>query len=339
MTIHGNYRAYFRCDGEITIEVGTTKVNILKMKNGSTAMDYVTQNKAVVKFSVNDHDYESEQVTKKGDNEFLSMEIKQNRWRFFREFSQGVQCEVFAHFEMSHWYFWRLHCAISCADNQLIQRLVAPKPKGSKSNAVARISRGSFSLDREYQLQALRNMLSCGPGAPYLLLGPFGTGKTYVLAAAVDQLLKNPQNRILVCTHQNVGADKLYLSLQESLHAVQTAKLVLRLVPDDQGTVVRNNALMHPYSCEAVRNISVKRLSKWPAIITTFSTAFAIKDKHRREGGTLHFSTIIIDEGAQSREPEALGALLLADSDTHIIIAGDHQQVLLLIAQFPKVHK
>ena len=293
-------------------------------------MEYAAQNKAMVKFSVDDYDYESEQVTKKGDNDFLSMGIKHQSRRFFRTLDQGVQLRVFAHFEINHWYFWRLHCAISCADRQLIKRLAeAPRAKSCKLNPVARIRRGAYVLDREYQLQALQNMLSCKHGVPYLLLGPFGTGKTYVLAAAIDQLLKNPQNRILVCTHQNTGADKLYLSLQENLHAVETARLVLRLVPDDQG-VARNTALMHPYSCKAVRNISIRELSKWPAIITTFSTALAIKDKYRREGDTLHFSNIIIDEGAQSREPEALGALVLADPDTHIVIAGDHRQVCTL---------
>ena len=284
-------------------------------------MDYATQNKATLKFSVDGHDYKSDKMLRNPEKDSLSMEIKQRR--FFRRFDYGDQLKVFVHFEISHWYFWRLHCAISCMDDYLIKRLVAPNPKVSST---VRIRGGAYRLDREYQLQALEKMLSCKPGAPYLLLGPFGTGKTYVLAAAVERLLSDPHNRVLVCTHQNTGADKLYRSLQENLHAVQTAKHVLRVVPDDQG-MARHRALMHPYSCSAVHDIRISQLSKWPVIITTFSTAHTINDKHHKEGGTLHFSHIIVDEGAQSREPEAVGALLLAHSDTKIIIAGDHKQV------------
>lgn len=38
---------------------------------------------------------------------------------------------------------------------------------------------------------------------PILIIGPFGTGKTFTLAQAVKSLLKNPENRVLVCTHSN----------------------------------------------------------------------------------------------------------------------------------------
>lgn len=288
-------------------------------------MDYASLNKATVRFTLDDHDYETERVSKPVDKDILSVELKSRS--FFQQYDSGYQFKCFAHFEMTHWHFWRLHCAISYTNEYLIKLLVKPNLKASKvARSPAVMHRVSYTLDHEYQLQALKNMISCKPGVPYLLLGPFGTGKTHVLAAAVEQLLKNPQNRVLVCTHQNTAADKLYLSLQESLHPVQTAKHVLRVVPDDQGTL-RNFAFMQPYSCEAVHKINIRRLSKWPVIITTFSTALTIKDKHEREGGTLSFSTIIVDEGAQSREPEALGALVLANSNTRIIIAGDHQQV------------
>lgn len=296
------------------------------MKNGIAAMDYASQNKSTVRFSVSDNNYETETVTKSVERDVLSMTMKQKR-KFFSHFDEGSQLKVFAHFEISHWYFWRLHCAISCADDHLISRLVRPKLRQAKSRKAVSVRNSTYTLDQEYQLPALKKMLSCKISTPYLLLGPFGTGKTHVLAAAIEQFLKNPQNRIIVCTHQNTGADKLYLSLQENMHAVQTAKSVLRVVPDDSIMFRTQHSLYHPSSCKTVHSISIRRLSKWPVIITTFSTALTIKDKLLQEGGKLHFSNIIMDEGAQSREPEALGALVLADSDTRIIIAGDHQQV------------
>lgn len=319
--------AHNRCDGVVIIHVERNRIRITDMENGSAAMDYAAQNKAMVKFSVDGYDYEGDKMIRNAEKDYLLMEIKQTR--FFRQFSQGNQLRVFVHFEISHWYFWRLHCAISCASDHLIEQLVEPQPKSSKSKSAASLTRGNYSLDKEYQLQALTKMLSCRPGAPYLLLGPFGTGKTYVLAATVERLVSDSHNRILVCTHQNTAADKLYRSLQEKLEAVRTARLALRVVPDDQGSF-HNKEFLQPYSCEAVRNLNIHRLSKWPVIVTTFLTALTIKDKHCKEGGTLHFSHIIMDEGAQSREPEALAALVLADSDTRIIIAGDHQQVCCL---------
>lgn len=38
---------------------------------------------------------------------------------------------------------------------------------------------------------------------PLLLVGPYGTGKTYTLAQAAKQALEDPDARILICTHSN----------------------------------------------------------------------------------------------------------------------------------------
>jgi len=40
------------------------------------------------------------------------------------------------------------------------------------------------------------------------------------------------------------------------------------------------------------------------------------------------FTHILIDEGAQTREPEAVAPLGLADDNAKIVIAGDHLQVI-----------
>ena len=298
------------------------------MKNGSAAMDYAIQNKASVKFSVHGYNYDGDRMFRNLNTErdSLTVEIKQSG--FFRRFHLYAQWKTFVHFNISHWYFWRLHRAIARADNRLIERLVMPRLKHFELSDIGR--RGSYKLDQEYQFQALKKMLSCKPGAPYLLLGPFGTGKTYVLAAFVERLLSSSHgNRILVCTHQNTGADKLYRSLQENLDGIHCH--ALRLVPDTGG-LNRNSALLQPYSCRAVHKIKVHQLAQWEVIITTFLTALTIKDKLIKEKTTLHFSHIVIDEGAQSREPEALGALVLADPNTHIVIAGDHRQVCVSVS-------
>lgn len=45
---------------------------------------------------------------------------------------------------------------------------------------------------------------------PILVIGPYGTGKTFTLAQAIRELIKEPSNRILLCTHSNSAAD-LYI--------------------------------------------------------------------------------------------------------------------------------
>lgn len=53
------------------------------------------------------------------------------------------------------------------------------------------------------------------PLPPILLIGPFGTGKTYTLAQAIRHLLTQPEARILICTHSNSAAD---LYIKDYLH-------------------------------------------------------------------------------------------------------------------------
>lgn len=43
---------------------------------------------------------------------------------------------------------------------------------------------------------------------PILLVGPFGTGKTYTLAQGIRMILnKGPEHKVLLCTHSNSAAD------------------------------------------------------------------------------------------------------------------------------------
>lgn len=53
------------------------------------------------------------------------------------------------------------------------------------------------------------------PLPPILLIGPFGTGKTYTLAQAIKQLLLQDGTKILICTHSNSAAD---LYIKDYLH-------------------------------------------------------------------------------------------------------------------------
>ena len=53
------------------------------------------------------------------------------------------------------------------------------------------------------------------PLPPILIIGPYGTGKTFTLGKAIESLLTDDRNRILICTHSNSAAD---LYIKEYLH-------------------------------------------------------------------------------------------------------------------------
>ena len=56
------------------------------------------------------------------------------------------------------------------------------------------------------------------PLPPLLIIGPYGTGKTFTLGKAIESLLKDERgekNKILICTHSNSAAD---LYIKEYLH-------------------------------------------------------------------------------------------------------------------------
>ena len=50
---------------------------------------------------------------------------------------------------------------------------------------------------------------------PILIIGPYGTGKTFTLGKAIETLLSDENNKILICTHSNSAAD---LYIKEYLH-------------------------------------------------------------------------------------------------------------------------
>lgn len=219
------------------------------------------------------------------------------------------------HFDISHDHYKHQHRAIENADDCTLVKIFPRNNNATSSSGIQVSTTRPFRLDRQYQAKALQKMLSCSPDAPFLLLGPFGTGKTYLLAATVAKLLDTRGNKILVCTHRRRGADSIYKTLRDnrignvarmlgSTDAVETAK--------------------HFGTSAVAPGIEAANFS---VLVTTFGVAGNLVELVHQ--GEMHFSHILIDEGAQCPEPEALGALVLADDDTKVIIVGDNKQVSL----------
>ena len=189
---------------------------------------------------------------------------------------------------------------------------------------------GTFSAD---QRQALK-MVICSPsnGPPCLITGPFGTGKSHLLATAAYWLFRNSYDaqksvRILVCTQQRESADHFFLLYHGLMsndedatvfivrdYGFHNAKLRKRYITVN-GLKERMDRHLNSDSGE-IKNF---------LIISPCLTALRLQKARFLQN---FFTHIFIDEGAQMREPEAIAPLSLASENTKVVIAGDQWQVL-----------
>lgn len=187
---------------------------------------------------------------------------------------------------------------------------------------------------------------------PVLLLGPFGTGKTFTIAHVLRMLVKNSDNRILLCTHSNSAAD---LYIKEFFHVWYKADKHPRLKPiriyykmRALNTVGEQHVASNPliikgriviWLCFAIQVHPVvqqyclmdehgrfrepveRDLEDCGLIVTTLTTSSCLISLN------LSLTHIVIDEAAQAIECEALIALTLANQDTRLILAGDQMQL------------
>ena len=229
------------------------------------------------------------------------------------------------HFILKHSYFRNLHKSLDKINAKTIECLIPDcnnlQPEQESYPHIAYPAEEFLKLDKEYQLLALKKMMVCGNAAPFLLTGPFGTGKTKVLAVAAINFLKRPANRVLICTSHLQSADAYidsYFGKMVDNHTLPRNVDPVRLVGDHYKYFGKYKHLFkNGHNHQEVNPIKHSRL-----VITTFLTApQLINLKVKR------FTHILIDEGAQTREPETIAPLGLADDNTKIVIAGDHLQV------------
>ena len=312
-----------RCDNadillkiEPSLEKGSHCVGYL-MNLGYTAMDYASYNRAEVLITLQNGYQFTTTVLDTPDYDTNALVLRNIPSKFISP--QVLPGSV--HFDISHSHYHHQHIAIESADECILAKIFPPdlrtiQSKNTKQE-LATLYVGQFPLDWQYQQKSLNQMLSCGSEAPYLLLGPFGTGKTYLLAAMVTKLTetRRKQNRVLVCTHRRRGADGIYRILQD-----KRIRNIARMV----GGTEEAERLSMFGSSAVTPDVAA---SNYSVLVTTFGVAGNLVKLVRQ--GLIHFSHILIDEGAQCSEPEALGALILASKSTKIIVVGDNKQVLL----------
>ena len=183
------------------------------------------------------------------------------------------------------------------------------------------------------QSHAIDVMLDSTQKAPVLLLGPFGAGKTRTIAASVNRIIarRQPESKILICTHSNSAADHYIEEYFHPRHKI--AELDPRTVPlrinweHRYTTSVSDKVLtycLQDLNTGLFASPTKEDLDKHTIIICTLVTSESLYKLDLPED---YFSHIFIDEAAQAMEVEALVPLLLATRDTRVVLAGDHLQV------------
>nr|XP_021533534.1 helicase with zinc finger domain 2 [Neomonachus schauinslandi] len=164
------------------------------------------------------------------------------------------------------------------------------------------------------------------PIAPLLIYGPFGTGKTYTLAMASLEVIRQPHTRVLICTHTNSAAD---IYIEEHFHRYVSSghpeASPLRVMyadrPPSQTDAATLQYCLLTEDRRAFRPPTRAELEQHRIVVATTSQAREL----RVPAG--FFSHILIDEAAQMLECEALTPLRYASPSTRVVLAGDHMQV------------
>ena len=178
------------------------------------------------------------------------------------------------------------------------------------------------------QMHALRKIINSNPSkAPVLCVGSFGTGKTRVLARAAYQILFNDkQAKVLICAHHQASADSFVQNyfgrmIDSGWHCWR----LIRLYPKNYSNRVQKLEFQEYYmTIGMLRKLNKKSIR---LVVTTFSTSLHLLEYL----GQNHFTHILLDEGAQTREPETIAPLCLANKNTKIVIVGDHKQVSCIL--------
>ncbi|KAM4691302.1 putative helicase with zinc finger domain [Rhinophrynus dorsalis] len=165
---------------------------------------------------------------------------------------------------------------------------------------------------------------------PVLIIGPYGTGKTFTLAQAVKHILKQQDtSRVLICTHSNSAAD---LYIKDYLHPyVETGNPQARplRVYFRNRWVKTVHPVVHQYclisSTHAMFQMPQKEdILRHRVVVVTLSTSQYLCQLDLEPG---FFTHILLDEAAQAMECETIMPLALANKQTRIVLAGDHMQL------------
>ena len=249
---------------------------------------------------------------------------------FYSVLDNRRQAQVLVWFEVKHSYFKNLTKSVDRISDEALYRIIPTASHFQNfSDPKENIAYpAKFPLD-EYQCCALKQILFSKSKAPTLILGPFGSGKTRLLSVAtlliMEEAQKLQQNaRILICAYHQHSADTFMTEYFEQMLVDSEHPLKANVVRvtnmqhrADKKHFIRVDQFMD--YCDDHYYLQEKHL----VLVSTFLIALKFSDKFRQG----FFTHILIDEGAQSREPDCIAPLCMANNDTRIVIVGDPHQV------------
>ena len=188
------------------------------------------------------------------------------------------------------------------------------------------------SLNEEQQRLVCRVLAGHATGAPHVLFGPPGTGKTMTLVECALHLFHGSSGTILLCAPTPFAADLLCSRLAG--HGITPADMV-RINDARRGQAeVKSDVL--PFCVTDVRSIS----TAYPCFgmpvaptqrvwVASCASAALIRQNAAQYARQLPFQAVLIDEAGQASAPEALIPLCfpLTSAHTSIVLAGDPQQL------------
>ena len=247
---------------------------------------------------------------------------------YFERLPHKTSCLV-VKFLVNYNYFSYLTRSVREIPDSILKRLMPQQEDFhvTKHNQMNSALPEYFKLD-SCQVNAIQKIVCCQSAVPILISGPIGSGKTHLLCIATKLILDESQlfgrdAHILLCCHHQITACTLINMLMELNHHLSGE--FVRVVSE---TAYRPHEQKSINISRFLANIPVYLNKKYLVIVTTYITS--LRMHHNTNGISFppgFFTHILIDEGAQSREPECIAPLCMANKDTQIVIVGDLMQV------------
>ena len=232
----------------------------------------------------------------------------------------------------------KCHAAVECFKKRKLDYLLFPSdqtkyPNTKSITCSSPLKKLGTELNSE-QISAMEAILLSESVLPVIIVGPFGTGKTFLLSQAAEYLVKHSKHcRILICTLTSNAANVYLKNFTKRIPSDCDYK-ILRLLDEDQ-TAATIPAHMQKYCCCCVSlhhcYLSESETRKYRIVLTTVGMAQELLKLDL----TGHFTHIFIDEAPQMTVPEVMMALSLASNTTKVVMAGDHMQV----SSYTVIHK
>lgn len=240
-------------------------------------------------------------------------------------------------FEVKHMFFNSLISAVNLIPQHILPRIL-PTAKEFLQPTYPTVHESYMFIDHivdvkdEHNL-VLKKVAYChNMTPPVLVTGPFGTGKTRLLATAAHFFIMygkhyGKKTLILVGAHHQASADQLLecfcqIALERNIETDWAS--VFRVASFRYKNQDSKYQGFYKNGWQVLKYIQQYKHSRPLLVITTFHTSIQL----RRQLNQICFTHILLDEGSQAREPEAIAPLCLASPFTKIVIAGDSFQVI-----------